>query len=395
MTAQISRRGFLGMASGTAAITLLGLAGCGSSSSSSSSSSSDSGSSSSDAGKGLKVVIISSTGIDDGSFNENCYDGIQEFLKDHSDSSVNDIKEPDYNNLVPTVQQVVGDYDALVLPGYNFAAVGDIAQANPDHKFIVVDSTITDANGNPMSLDNVCTMTFKEQEGGFFAGVAAALSTKTNKVAVVNGMAFQSNVNYQYGFMSGVNYANAHYGTSAECVELPSYAGTDLAGNNVGGNYIGDFGDEAGGKVVGSALIDQGCDVIFVAAGAAGNGTFTAIKEADGSELKVYAIGCDVDQYDDGANGSNNIILTSTLKVMDTNVCKQLTAIYDGTFKGQDYLLGADTDSTGYVSKDGRQQLTDDALSKLSECYDAVKAGTIVPAAATNDYKPDDFPGLK
>ena len=68
MTAQVSRRGFLGMASGTAAITLLGLAGCGSGSSSSSSSSSDS---SSDAGKGLKIVIISSTGIDDGSFNEN------------------------------------------------------------------------------------------------------------------------------------------------------------------------------------------------------------------------------------------------------------------------------------------------------------------------------------
>ena len=80
---------------------------------------------------------------------------------------------------------------------------------------------------------------------------------------------------------------------------------------------------------------------------------------------------------------------------MDTNVDKQLTAIYDGTFKGHDDLLGADTDSTGYVSEAGRQQLSDDALSKLSECYDAVKAGTIVPAAATNDYKPDDFPGLK
>ena len=92
MTAQISRRGFLGMASSTAAITLLGLAGCGSSSSSSSSSSSDSSSSSSDAGKALKIGIITSSGIDDGSFNENCYDGIQEFLKDHSDCSVNDIK---------------------------------------------------------------------------------------------------------------------------------------------------------------------------------------------------------------------------------------------------------------------------------------------------------------
>ena len=269
-------------------------------------------------GNGLKICIITSSGIDDGSFNQNCYEGIQAFLADHSDCTVTDIKEPDYNQLIPTVENVVGDYDVFVLPGFNFAGIGDIAQANPGKKFIVVDSTITDSKGNAMTLDNVYTMTFREQEGGFFAGVAAALSTKSNKVAVVNGMAYPSNVNYQYGFMSGVNYANAHYSTAAQCVELPSYSGTDVTGKVVGGNYIGDFTDEAAGKVVGEALIDQGCDVLFVAAGAAGNGTFTAAKEASG----VYVIGCDVDQYDDGANGSSNIILTSTLKVMDINVQK-------------------------------------------------------------------------
>ena len=51
-------------------------------------------------------------------------------------------------------------------------------------------------------------MNFAEQESGFFAGMAAALETKTNKVAVVNGIAYPSNVNYQFGFESGVNYAN-------------------------------------------------------------------------------------------------------------------------------------------------------------------------------------------
>lgn len=48
--------------------------------------------------------------------------------------------------------------------------MGDVAAANPDTYFIVVDSTITDSEGNPMSLDNVYTMTFSEQESGFFAG---------------------------------------------------------------------------------------------------------------------------------------------------------------------------------------------------------------------------------
>ena len=336
-------------------------------------------------GEPISVCIITSSGIDDGSFNQDCYKGILSFIDEHDDCTVTDIKESDYNELIPTVEKSVGDYDVFVLPGFNFAGIGDIAQNNPDKDFIVVDSTITDSEGNALTLDNVYTMTFKEQEGGFLAGVAAAVSTKRDKVAVVNGMPFPSNVNYELGFMSGVAYANENYGTAAECIELPSYAGTDLFGNEVGGNYTGDFTDEAQGKVVGEALIDEGCDVIFVAAGASGNGVFTAAKEAD----DVYVIGCDVDQFDDGVNGSGNIILTSSLKVMHSNVKLQLENIYNGTFSGQDAILGADTDSTGIVTEEGRQQLDDGVIEKLDECYELIKSGDIVPASQ------EDFQGLK
>ena len=336
-------------------------------------------------GEPISVCIITSSGIDDGNFNQDCYNGILSFIEKHDDCTVTDIKESDYNELIPTVEKSVGDFDAFVLPGFNFAGIGDIAQNNPDKKFLVVDSTITDSEGNPVTLDNVYTMTFKEQEGGFLAGVAAALCTQTGKVAVVNGMAFPSNVNYELGFMSGVKYANENYGAEAECVELPSYAATDLFGNDVGGNYTGDFQDEAQGKVVGEALIDEGCDVIFVAAGASGNGVFTAAKEAK----DVYVIGCDVDQYDDGVNGDGNIILTSALKVMHSNVEKQLENIYNGTFVGEDALLGADTDSTGIVTEEGRQQMDDGVVEKLNECYELIKSGDIVPASQ------EDFQGLK
>ena len=339
---------------------------------------------------GMKVCIVTSSGIDDGSFNQNCYEGILDFIADHPDCTVQDIKEPDYNELINAVDRLVADYDAFVLPGFNFTAIGDVAMNNPDKYFLVVDSTITDSQGNAVTLDNVYTMTFSEQEGGFFAGMAAAFTTKTNKVAVVNAMAYPSNVNYQFGFMSGVNYVNKHYGTAAEIVELPSYAGTDVTGANVGGNYTGDFADEATGKVVGEALIAEGCDVIFTAAGASANGTWTAIKETP----DVMVIGCDVDQYDDGAAGDRNIVLTSTLKVMDVNVTRQLTEIYEGTFVGQDAMLGADSDSSSYVSAEGRQQLSADALAAMAECYELVKAGTIVPASNFNGHTPTNFPGL-
>lgn len=348
-------------------------------------------------GKGLSISIVTSSGIDDGSFNENCYDGAKAFVDSHPDSTLRDVKEPDLSKLIDTVATLVGDYDAFVLPGYNFAGIGDIAMANPDKYFLVVDSTVTDSEGNMLSnLPNVYTMTFQEEQGGFFAGVAAALTTKTNKVAVVNGIAFPSNVNYQFGFMAGVNYANAKFGTKAELVELPSFAGTAAVpvegmGENVGGNYVGSFADEATGKEVGKALIDAGADVILVAAGSSGNGVFTAAKEAG----NVFVIGCDVDQYDDGVNGDKNIILTSALKIMDVNVTRQLEAIYDGKFVGMDATLGVDTDSVGYVSEAGRQQLSDETLEKLAEVYPLLKDGTIVPPSNFNGMLPDKFTGLE
>lgn len=345
-------------------------------------------------GSGLNIAIVSSpSGVDDGSFNEENYNGILSFIEAHPDSKVTPVKEPtgDTAACIKTVQDIVADYDVIVCDGFQFAAITDIAADNPDTKFILVDSYPSDADGNEKEVANIYAMQFKEQESGFLAGMAAALSTQTNKVAVVNGIAYPSNVNYQYGFMSGVNYTNKHYGTSVETVELPSYSGTDVTGANVGGNYVGSFADPANGKVVGDALIKEGCDVIFVAAGSSGNGVFTAVKE---SGEKDYVIGCDTDQYDDGANGSENVILTSGLKVMGVNDKRVLETVLDGSFKGGNYLLGADTDSTGYVSASGRCQLDASAIEKIDRAYQLIKEGKIVPAANFNGLTPDNFTGI-
>ena len=338
----------------------------------------------------LKIAIVSSpSGVDDGSFNEDNYNGILSFIEKNPSATVTPVKEPtgDTAAAVQAVADIVADYDAIVCCGFQFAGIAQIAQDNPNVKFILVDSFPSDAEGNEVEVENIYAMQFKEQESGFFAGMAAAYETKSNKVAVVNGIAYPSNVNYQYGFECGVKYVNEVDGKSVELVELPSYAGTDVTGANVGGNYIGSFADEATGKVVGNALIDEGVDIMFVAAGASGNGVITAAKEAEG----VYIIGCDVDQYDDGANGDANVILTSGLKVMSTNVDRVLTTIADGSFKGGNVTLGADTDSTGYVSAEGRCQLSADTIAKIDAAYEKVKAGDIVPAANFNGITPDDF----
>jgi basic membrane protein A len=339
----------------------------------------------------LKIAIVTSpSGVDDGSFNEDNYNGILAFIKNHPAATVTAVREPtgDSAAAVKAASDIVADYDVEVCTGFQFAGIGTLAQENPSTKFILVDSFPSDASGKEVALDNVYAMQFAEQESGFFAGMAAALETKTGKVAVVNGIAYPSNVNYQYGFMSGVKYVNITEGKNVVCVELASQAGTDVTGKNVGGNYIGSFADESTGKIVGQKLINEGCDIIFVAAGGSGNGVFTAAKESNG---KAMIIGCDVDQWKDGANGDKNIILTSVLKNMAINVERQLENIAAGTFKGQNIVLKADTDSTGFVKTEGHHQMSADTVAKLDAAYVAVKAGKIVPAANFNGITPETF----
>ena len=343
--------------------------------------------------EGLRIVQVSSgAGIDDGSFNQNVYEGIVAFMESRGNiDTFNDVLDStgDPAAAVQAVADIVADYDVIVTPGFQFAGITSIAQENPDKMFIIVDSFPSDENRATIELPNVYGMLFTEHEGGFFAGIAAAMTSKTGKVASVHGIAFESNVNYQWGFESGVAYANKHFGTAVEVVELPAYAGTDVTGLNVGGNYVGSFADPATGKVIAEALIAQGVDVIFPAGGSSGNGCITAAKEAEG----VYFIGCDADQYKDGAKGDANICLTSALKVMDINVERQLNAIVDGTFEGGNVILSADTGSTGYVTGE-HCQLSEEALAALEEVYALVQDGTIVPAGNFNGYTPENFPGL-
>ena len=208
--------------------------------------------------------MTSPSGVDDGNFNEDNYNGILKFIENHPTATVKAIKEEtgDPAAAVQAVADIVADYDVIVTPGFQFAGVSSIAVENPDKKFIINDSEPAPV-GDQTEFDNIYAMNFAEQESGFFAGMAAALETKTNKVAVVNGIAYPSNVNYQFGFESGVNYVNTVYGKNVEVVELSGYAGTDVKGKDVGGNYAGSFADEATGKVIGNALIEKGVDIIF------------------------------------------------------------------------------------------------------------------------------------
>lgn len=349
-----------------------------------------------DEGKVLRVAIVTSpSGTDDGNFNFDVHEGVRMFEKVCKDYGYAGVEHRNINEknmdwetgLKPAIENIVTEYDVIVLSGFQFGNSGlkTIAEANPDVMFMLVDSFVTDDSFNTLTIPNVYAVQFAEQEGGFMAGIAAALTTKTGKVAVVNGIAYPSNVNYEYGFYSGVNYVNKDKNMNVECIEIPSRRDATF-----GGNYLGTFTDATVGKTVGDELIRSGVDVLFPAAGGAGNGVFAAAKEKN----DVYVIGCDADEWNSGyKSGSSgaNIVLTSALKVLHKAVMDALIDYSKGQFKGgQNLILDAKGEYTGFISGE-HSQLSKEAVDYMNAVYAKVKSGEIKPAGQFTATHYGDF----
>lgn len=340
----------------------------------------------------LPVSITFLTASDEqeqGTMRQQVYDGITAFIDEYPDVSVNTVQTPSGGAALEAAEEALADCNVLVAEGNAFSGISQIALQYPEKTFILVDASPEPVE-DKKEFDNLLSMRFQEEQIGFFAGIAAALESESGKVAVVNGLPYESSINYQYGFMSGVNYAAAAFGAKAQYVELPDYAGTDVLGNYVGGNYVGSFTEEAEGQKLAGKLLEEECDVIFVAAGASGKGVLNAVK----ASADARVIGCDSDIFDDGEGGGRNVVLTSVVKNLGRQMQRALGSIKYQMFKGENLILNAQTDSIAYVSEQGRHQLSPKTLACLDQAYALVREGKLIPASATNGYTPTDFPGL-
>jgi basic membrane protein A len=141
------------------------------------------------------------------------------------------------------------------------------AKNHPDTRFTIID--------NVVDLPNVQSVRFKEQEGAFLAGLAAATASATRVVGFVGGMDSALVRRFQAGFEQGVRYA------APEVRVIPWMLGTSVEA----------FADPMAGYLTANREIADQADVLFAAAGASGLGVYQAAEEA-----AVLAIGVDSDQ---------------------------------------------------------------------------------------------------
>ena len=115
----------------------------------------------------LKIAIVTSpSGVDDGSFNQDNYNGILKFIESHPGATVTPVREEtgDPAAVIQAVADIVADYNVIVCPGFQFSGIGTIATDNPDVDFILVDTNPTDSEGNDIECDNIYAMTSRSRK---------------------------------------------------------------------------------------------------------------------------------------------------------------------------------------------------------------------------------------
>ncbi|WP_297990619.1 BMP family protein [Anoxybacillus sp.] len=226
-------------------------------------------------------IMLSDVGLGDQSFSDSAFKGL---MKARDELGI----FFDYRELKETgtyekgLTELVEAGNDLVI-GLGFMVQQDlekVAKTYPKQQFILIDAV--------SDLPNITSITFKEDEGSFLAGVVAGMLTKTNNVGFVGGADVPLIRKFANGFIKGVKAVRPEA--------------------NVQEVYAGNFGDDKLGAQIAKQMIANGADVLYAAAGFTGVGV---LREAEMNGK--YAIGVDSDQY----FYAEKAVVTSMLKNVD------------------------------------------------------------------------------
>jgi basic membrane protein A len=318
-------------------------------------------------GNKTKVGMVTDSGtIDDRSFNQGTWEGIKKYEDDKGTIKRKYLQpsgeqETDYLNAINDL--IDNDYKLVVTPGFKFeTAVNKAAADHTDTTFILIDGQphVSDKDLNFVKHDNVVSVFFNEHEAGFLAGVAAALSTKTNKLGFIGGMEIPAVQKFGWGYQAGVKYANDTFGTKAEIINYV---------------YQGTFNDVQAGQTLAAGMYDKGADIIFHAAGGVGVGVFNEAKQRAKKGENVWVIGVDSDQYELGKlsedKDAKSVTLTSAVKKVDVAAYNYIDAKLNNKFPGGEIVtLTLKDDAVGLPKEN--PNLSDDAKAKIEEAKKAL-----------------------
>ena len=295
------------------------------------------------------AVIFDMGGKFDKSFNEAGYRGVEKWKAETGKPYM----EFEISNETQRVQALrrMAERGASPIISIGFSqasALQQVAKEFPKTQFAIIDGVV--------NLPNVASITFKEHEGSYLVGVAAALKSKSGKLGFIGGMDIPLIRKFQCGYEQGVKATNAKAETFA----------------NMTGTTATAWNDPTRGAELAKSQFAKGVDVVFAAAGGTGAGVYQAAKDAG-----KLAIGVDSNQN----HLQPGTMLTSMVKRVDVAVYNVLKGFKPGLQQ-----LG--------LKEDGVMPAMDEHNAKLFDAatktkLDAARADIISGKIKVNDAMAD------
>jgi basic membrane protein A len=297
-------------------------------------------------------MVYDAGGKFDKSFNQSAFEGLQRFSKETGIK----VLEVQANSDTQAEQVMRGlarkKLDLIAAIGFSQTqAVAKVAKEFPNVRFVLIDSI---APGN-----NINSVMFKEQEGSYLVGVAAAMASKSHKLGFVGGMDIPLIRAFACGYAQG---AKAQY---PKIEIMQNMVGTTAAAWN----------DPAKGGELARAQFDRGADVVFAVAGGSGMGALQ-MAMAKGK----LAIGVDSNQnYLHPGN-----MLTSMVKRVDNAIYESFMAQKNGSWKAGVTYKGLKEGGVDWVlDKDNRKVVSPEMEKRVN----AVRTDIINGKIKVIDYR--------
>ena len=293
------------------------------------------------------AVVFDMGGKFDKSFNQAAYDGAERFKMETG------ISYREFEVTSPTQREQairnMARRGSTIIVGIGFAqaaAIEAVAKEFPDRKFAIIDMVV--------DLPNVRSVVFKEHEGSFLVGMAAAMATKTGKIGFIGGMDIPLIRNFAAGYVEGAKYVNP------DIEVFQNMTGTTPAAWN----------DPGKGGELARSQFGRGADIVYAAAGGTGVGVYQAAKDSGN-----MAIGVDSNQN----YMHPGTMLTSMIKRVDVAVFNAFNDAKNDNWTSGIQVMGLEQDGVGYsIDEFNRSLITPEMEARLEQARQDIISGKIV-----------------
>ncbi|MGL4985904.1 MAG: BMP family lipoprotein [Treponemataceae bacterium] len=307
-------------------------------------------------------LITDASGVENPSLNASAWQGILSFYGDSFDNTSNnapfyDLEVCDSPNayVQALTEATEKRYNMICVVGAAFAdALHQVARINPDQKYMIIDVDWID-------LPNVTEFVFAEEEGAYLIGAIAALQSIEEGIdnpsfGFVGGRVTPSATKSHIGFIQGVLSI------------LPEASFVDY--------YSDDIESFSIVKRQAKSWYDAGVYAIFSATGKIGKGAIAQAREYRSHGRKVWAIGTEYDQHDDGLLGKDaSAVLTSMIKNVDVAIEYMLKQIEANRTRGK--VVRLDLNSKGLSFTQANRALKVGISDKINTIMEDIISGKI------------------